>query len=300
MGSKAGIAGTDAMRRAFASAENPRQIADVRERHADAIAALSLDHLEAVMPTLSARRRFSKGQRTGFAVLGLSALPALILVPTLLAVAMNAVFLVFTLATLILRAAVLWLSAGSPRPALDGPDLADADLPVVTILCPVFREASMLPGLVSALARLDYPADKLDVKILMEAEDTGTITAASQLSVRFELDLVVVPPGGPQTKPRACNHGLWSARGSLLVIYDAEDEPEPQQLRKAAAAFAAAPAQIVCLQARLNYRGWDRNWLTRMFAVEYALLFDLILPGLDRLGAPLPLGGTSNVFLAVR
>ena len=198
---------------------------------------------------------------------------------------------------------MLRLSLLAPRrearpPATPAGPEADGALPTVTILCPAYREAAGVPTLMRALARLDYPPDRLDVKLLLEADDQETIRAARAEAARspFDLDVVVVPEGGPRTKPKACNHGLWSARGDLLVIYDAEDRPEPSQLRRAARRFAASPADVVCLQARLNYYDREASWVTRLFAIEYALLFDLVLPGLDRIGAPLPLGGTSNVF----
>ena len=288
------------IRAASRAATGPADLLRVRAVHGARIAGLATGYLETVAPDLSARERLSRRQGRAGAALALACVPLLLLAPRLLAVAANAVFLVFTLGALGARVAALWTSAGAPREPASGPPLTDDALPVVTVLCPVFREAAMLPGLVRAIEALDYPGQKLDVKLLMEAEDDQTILAAGLLSPRFALDRVVVPPGGPQTKPRACNHGLWTARGDLLVIYDAEDEPEPGQLRKAAAAFATCPDEVVCLQARLNYRERDRNWLTRMFAAEYALIFDLVLPGLDRLGAPLPLGGTSNVFRGLR
>ena len=217
------------------------------------------------------------------------------LYPHAAALIVNVLFLVFTLGVLALRALVLRLSLSAP-PRRRPPASSDAALPVVTILCPAYREAAGLPGLLGAISLLDYPPAKLDVKLLLEADDAETLAAAARLDPPFPLDVLVVPDGGPRTKPKACNHGLWSARGDLLVIYDVEDRPAPGQLRLAAGTFAASPDEIVCLQARLNYYDREGSWVTRLFAIEYALLFDLVLPGLDRLGAPLPLGGTSNVF----
>ena len=108
--------------------------------------------------------------------------------------------------------------------------------------------------------------------------------------------VIRVPPGTPRTKPRACNYAMPFVLGEFTVIFDAEDRPEPDQLRKAVAAFRAAPDNIACLQARLNFYNANENWLTRMFALDYALWFDYLLPGLDRLNIPMPLGGTSNHF----
>lgn len=174
--------------------------------------------------------------------------------------------------------------------------LRETDLPIVTILAPLYREAHALPGLVQAISRLDYPPEKIDVKLLLEQEDQETIDEAFRLQLDERFDLVIIPPSHPQTKPKACNYGLACARGDLIVIYDAEDEPEPEQLRIAAEIFATSQDDLACVQAKLNYYNPDENWLTRLFTLEYCLWFDHFLPALDRLGAPVPLGGTSNIF----
>ena len=108
--------------------------------------------------------------------------------------------------------------------------------------------------------------------------------------------VLAVPPGLPRTKPKAANYALQLLSGEFMVIYDAEDRPEPDQLLKAVAAFRAAPESVACLQARLNFYNARETWLTRMFALDYALWFDFLLPGLESLRVPMPLGGTSNHF----
>jgi len=192
----------------------------------------------------------------------------------------------------------LWLACLARSEIESGinPTIDDDQLPVVTILAPLYREAHALPGLIQAISRLDYPAGKIDVKLLLEQSDHETIKEANRLSLDERFDLILIPPSHPQTKPKACNYGLACARGDLIVIYDAEDEPERDQLRIAAALFADAPENLACVQARLNYYNPDENWLTRLFTLEYCLWFDHFLPALDRLGAPVPLGGTSNIF----
>jgi cellulose synthase/poly-beta-1,6-N-acetylglucosamine synthase-like glycosyltransferase len=80
------------------------------------------------------------------------------------------------------------------------------------------------------------------------------------------------------------------------VIYDAEDRPDTDQLRKAAAHFHAGSPKLAVLQAHLRIENVGDSWLTRLFALDYAAHFDILLPGLARLGLSLPLGGTSNHF----
>src|SRR5262249_20719397 len=143
---------------------------------------------------------------------------------------------------------------------------------------------------------LDYPLAKLDIKLVLEEGDHETIEATKVLGLEGAFEVIEVPPSQPQTKSKACNYGLKFARGELVTIYDAEDKPERMQLRKVVAAFRAASPEPACIQCRLNYYNVRENWLTRMFTLDYALWFDLMLPGLDRLGMPIPLGGTSNHF----
>lgn len=172
----------------------------------------------------------------------------------------------------------------------------DANLPVYTVLVPLYHEAEMVPGLIANLRRLDYPLSLLQIILLCEEDDTETLEVAWQVASPRPFEVVVVPPSLPRTKPKACNVGLARAQGQFLVVYDAEDCPEPDQLKKAVAAFGRCRWPVVCLQARLEYRSATTNPLTRLFAAEYAAFFDHLLPSLARLRLPVPLGGTSNHF----
>jgi cellulose synthase/poly-beta-1,6-N-acetylglucosamine synthase-like glycosyltransferase len=176
------------------------------------------------------------------------------------------------------------------------PAVPDESLPTYTILVPLYKEANVVNGIVRAIGRMDYPPGKLDVKLLIEADDAETARACASARLPPYCEVVTVPLGAPRTKPRACNVGLASARGEFLVIYDAEDRPEPDQLRKALVAFSRLPGEAACLQCKLNYYNADQNVLTRFFTLEYTVWFDLFLPGLHALKAPIPLGGTSNHF----
>ncbi len=174
--------------------------------------------------------------------------------------------------------------------------LSESELPVYTILVPCYREAAVLPDLMRHLAALDYPPEKLDILLLLEEDDQETRAAAIAARPPSNVKMVTVPRGDPQTKPKACNVGLVFARGEYLVIYDAEDQPDPDQLKRAIAAFKKAGPELVCVQAPLNYFNAQENALTRMFTLEYSFWFDYMLPGLSALRLPIPLGGTSNHF----
>ncbi len=174
--------------------------------------------------------------------------------------------------------------------------LDDRSLPIYTILVPVYKEPEVMPILINSLSKLDYPHERLDVLILLEENDQATIEAARAAKPPRYVRLLIVPDSKPKTKPKACNYGLAFARGEYLTIYDAEDIPDPDQLKKAIIAFKKGDPSLVCVQAALNYFNRNENFLTRMFTLEYSYWFDYLLPGLETLKMPIPLGGTSNHF----
>lgn len=175
-------------------------------------------------------------------------------------------------------------------------NLEDNNLPPYTVLVPLHREGKILPTLVERLKTLDYPTNRLEILLLVELDDEETQVAIRDYPLPAHIRQLIMPPGQPRTKPRALNIGLHEAHGQYIVIYDAEDRPEPDQLRKAVAGFRGLPDHIVCLQARLNFYNRYQSLLARLFAVDYAVWYDQMLPGLTRTHAFIPLGGTSNHF----
>lgn len=175
--------------------------------------------------------------------------------------------------------------------------LNDADLPIYTIFCPLYKEWEVIPQFTQAISRLDWPKDKLDVQLLLEEDDPKTIEEARKMQLPDYFRIIVVPHGHPKTKPKACNYGLGHAQGEYAVIFDAEDIPDIDQLKKAYLTFQKLKGEkIICAQAKLNFYNARQNLLTRLFSAEYALWFDLVLTGLQSIKSPIPLGGTSNHF----
>ena len=197
-------------------------------------------------------------------------------------------------------------SLRAPGADTSGPDPPDELFPIYTVLVPGYDEAAIVPSLIRGLKNLDYPSDKLDIKLIVEVADRATIEAYAREGIdesdyadalHTVFHLVKVPNGEIATKPRACNYALEFARGSMTVIYDAEDRPDPQQLRKSFVHIADEPLNTLCLQAKLNFYNPHDNLLTRFFALEYGFWYDFMLPGLRAWNIPIPLGGTSNHFL---
>lgn len=174
--------------------------------------------------------------------------------------------------------------------------LRPLNLPVVSLLVPLYRERDIASTLIARLGKLDYPPERLDVILITEADDTTTNQALAACDLPPWMRCVAVPHGHPRTKPRALNFALNFARGEVVGIYDAEDRPEPDQIARVAARFAELPSRVACLQGRLDYYNATHNPLARAFTIEYASWFRVLLPGVRRLGLFVPLGGTT-VFI---
>ncbi|OBC09217.1 N-acetylglucosaminyltransferase [Mycobacterium sp. 852013-50091_SCH5140682] len=172
--------------------------------------------------------------------------------------------------------------------------ISDADLPSYTILVPAYNEPEVVADLIGAMDALEYPRDKLQVLLLLEADDQVTIDAAEACGESDVITILLVPPAEPRTKPKACNYGLHFATGDIVTIFDAEDLPEPLQLRRVVRAFRQLPENVACVQAKLVYHNGHQNLLTAWFTAEYALWFGYLLPGMMVSTSPIPLGGTSN------
>lgn len=248
----------------------------------------------------SAITTFTINQKLFFLTLLVLALIGAVLNLKLLIIVFIAVMTLIYFLDLAFSAAILTTSLGK-SPEISIPDkelkaVKNKDLPVYSILCPLYKEASVLPHFVEAIKNLDWPKGKLDVLLLLEEDDTETINTAKKINLPKYIKVLIVPDSKPKTKPKACNYGLFHSKGEYIVIYDAEDKPDPLQLKKAYLAFKKLPKNYVCLQSKLNYYNSKYNFLTRLFTAEYSLWFDLILPGLQTIGTSIPLGGTSNHF----
>jgi len=242
-------------------------------------------------PALCARSGLSLGQRVAVGVAAVVALGAWAFAPEALEFALSAALWLIFAAGVALRN----LAVAAAGEAPSAPPLAARELPIYSVVAPLRGEERVVAKLVRALDALDYPRAKLDVKLVVERDDAATRRALAALDLPARYEIVVAPPGLPATKPRALNVALPAVRGALVVVYDAEDDPDPDQLRLAAARFAADPG-VDCLQAALTVDNAAESWISAMFAIEYATLFDLVNPGLAALDLPIALGGTSNHF----
>lgn len=251
-------------------------------------------------PESSANRILSRGQQIFFSVLIIGILVALVLELVITLITLIAIASAFYLISSCYKFWLAYHSLGHEHfvetPSEELATLDEKVLPIYTILVPLYKEAAVVKHLIEHIEAMDYPKAKLDVKLLCEEDDTETISAIRKMHLPPHYRLTIVPESQPKTKPKACNFGLLQATGKYVVIYDAEDRPEADQLKKAILAFMKSPADVACVQARLNYYNQIQNVLTKWFSVEYSMHFDLLLPGLCAKKIPVPLGGTSNHF----
>lgn len=247
----------------------------------------------------SARKTFSRAHSRWGLVLATALIVGGVLLPGVVLPAVITAVALFYLVSVLDRSVLLL--RGFQRSSLvcvsDEEALAipDDELPVYTILLPVYNEPSIVQNLIHGVGKLVYPKDKLETLLLVEEDDQATRDAVRELDME-SVRVVIVPHSQPKTKPKACNYGmsLPGLRGELVTIYDAEDIPDPLQLRKAVAAFRRLPQEVACLQARLGYFNERQNLLTRWFSLEYDQWFGLVLPTVEAAGCVVPLGGTSN------
>jgi len=255
------------------------------------LAQQAADELRRTSPQMCAARHRRAGR--GWTVALSAAAAALAFAPGTVVATIELLLGGMFLGWLALRFAGAALPEAKAEPL---PHTPDAALPVYTVVAALYREATSVDELLRALARLDYPREKLQIILAVEADDRDTRVAIEKRTARVPVTVIPIPTGKPQTKPRALNAALPFVQGAFTVVYDAEDRPDPDQLRRALRAFAAGAERLACVQARLTIDNTEDGWLAALFTAEYAGHFDVFLDGLSALLLPLPLGGSSNHF----
>ena len=258
-----------------------------------AIAARASHWLRQTCPLMSAASSNRLKHLTNFASVAVLSVAAFVFAPATTALTLQLTLSTVFLAWLLLRLTGAFIGGHEAGPASEPPDEA---LPIYTVIAALYREAASVKGLLAAIERFDYPREKIDIILAVEIDDHETRAAIAAIRSRLPITVIPVPAQGPRTKPKALNVALPFARGSFTVIYDAEDRPEPDQLRSALRAFRAGDDKLTCVQARLCIDNTADSWLARYYTAEYAGQFDVFLPGLSVLRLPLPLGGSSNHF----
>ncbi len=255
----------------------------------------AVNRLRRAKPHLSAGTPMWRWQKSVLLFSVLALVVSAFLAFSLTLVALAAILTLPFFCVVTLKAIALWHMATRVSNATTPVPVPLAVWPRYSLLVPLHDEAAVVGDLIAALSRIDYPADRLETLLILEQTDHSTQTAVLGRDLPANMKVVIVPDGEPRTKPRALSYAMAFATGELIVVYDAEDLPEPDQLRRAAAHLAGRPG-LGCVQARLNVINDQETWLTRQFAIEYTALFDCMLPTLEHHDLPVPLGGTSNHF----
>ncbi|AWW50851.1 glycosyltransferase family 2 protein [Wolbachia endosymbiont of Folsomia candida] len=185
---------------------------------------------------------------------------------------------------------------GNSNKKIDFSNLSEGDLPIYTVLLPAFKESAVIGQLIENIGNLDYPKSKLDVKLLIESDDQEMLAVVEKYVLPQYFEVIKIPHSLPKTKAKSCNYAMCFARGKYVVIYDADDKPDPLQLKKALIEFNKSDDKLACVQARLNYYNYNYNFLTKCFSLEYVNWFQYLLPGFQKMNMPIPLGGSSNHF----
>lgn len=284
------IAPAEAVNRAIGRQFGARMVADAERRCPAEFSCRDL-----VSPGFSARKALL------LAALALATLLApwrVFGAALVLAVVANALITGLRVAALIARwrFGTLRTEADAPTAEAGAQSVVDLKRPRVSLLVPLKGEAPVAEQILGALGRMDYPAPLLDIKLVLEAGDGETHAALLAAGLPPTVEIIIVPRGSIQTKPRAMNYALPFCRGEIIGVYDAEDLPDPKQIFAVVEHFRNAPPEVVCVQGYLDFHNEKDSWLARCFTIEYAVWFRLLLQGVVRLGLPIPLGGTTVFF----
>ena len=174
---------------------------------------------------------------------------------------------------------------------------AEEDLPMVTVQLPLFNEMYVVERLLDATARLDYPQEKLEIQVLDDSNDetqgicrrkVDELTSAG-INVQY-----VHRTDRTGYKAGALEHGLKTAAGELVLVFDADFVPSPEMLRESVHFFT--DPQVGMVQARWGHVNRDYSKLTEVEAIMLDGHFVIEHTARQRSGRFFNFNGTAGIW----
>lgn len=170
---------------------------------------------------------------------------------------------------------VILTIAGLIHRAQTSPPETSAQYPSVDILIPAHNEGGVLFHTLDAMSKIQYPG-KLEVYLLNDNSTDNTSDIAQYYADRLaNIHHIKVPAGSPKGKARVLNYGVSISAGDLVVVYDADNQPNPdavkllveKTLENDRNAGAVGTVRTINMQ---------KNSLTRMIGLEF-MVFQLLM-----------------------
>jgi cellulose synthase/poly-beta-1,6-N-acetylglucosamine synthase-like glycosyltransferase len=196
------------------------------------------------------------------------------------------------------RTSLVWLyyrhKRRQPRPARR---FGEVELPLVTVQCPFFNEMYVAERLLEAVARLDYPRDRLEIQVLDDSTDEtqGICRAKVDELRRRGIDAVYIHrEDRTGFKAGALDNGMKTAKGELVMIFDADFVPQPQMLREMIDYFSDPGVGVV--QARWEHINRDYSSLTEVESIMLDGHFVIEHTARHRSGRYFNFNGTAGIW----
>lgn len=167
------------------------------------------------------------------------------------------------------------------------------DLPSYSVIVPLKYEHNVVDDLIKSLRKIDYPINKLEILLVVEKNDRLTLEALKKAGLPNKpFEILLIESGYPATKGRALQHALSKIKGEFVTVFDAEDDPDPDQLKKAARAIDSESAEV-CYQAILEVKNPRSSFINRFYFAEYVTWYRGYIRRMSKKGLPFGLGGNS-------
>ena len=143
------------------------------------------------------------------------------------------------------------------------------ELPTVSILIPAHNEQMVIEDTLQAMINLDYPKDKLEVIPVNDnsSDGTGEIVDAYAERYPFIKPLHTKPPTGGKGKSGALNQGLKHSTGEVIVVYDADNTPEPEAIYNLVLGLNN-DKKAAAVVGKFRVSNATKNLLTRFINIE--------------------------------
>lgn len=172
-----------------------------------------------------------------------------------------------------------------------------AELPKVTVQLPMYNEQFVARRVIETACAIDYPREKLQIQVLDDSTDESAEIARQTCDDMRRLGhnvLYVHRTNREGYKAGALAHGLQSATGEFIVIFDADFVPNPKMLRTALDFFT--DPNLGCVQTRWDHINRTQSLLTRCQAIFLDGHFMIEHTARNRSGRFINFNGTAGIW----
>ncbi|HOJ26707.1 MAG TPA: glycosyltransferase [Candidatus Saccharicenans sp.] len=147
------------------------------------------------------------------------------------------------------------------------------DFPPVSVIMPAYNEEKWIGRAVESILASDYPQDKLELICINDGSTDSTLSVLENLRRRDPRRIKVISFDQNRGKKEALFRGIKEASGQIIITTDADSQLQRRAIKNLILPLLV-DERVGAVAGKVAVLNENKNLMTRMLAIRYALAFD--------------------------